>query len=85
MRRRYKPFLQTNNFIKEIITITIIAIATTATNKDYITLYITREDITYRNILRRNKKNLKLNLELLMETNLVNLITNLKDNLINIL
>ena len=85
MWRIYKLFLQTNNFIKEIITITIIAVATTATNKDYIALYIIRKDITYKNILRRSKKSPKLNLGLLIKTNLVNLITDLRDNLINIL
>ena len=56
-----------------------------ATNKDYIALYIIRKDITYRNILKRSKKSLKLNLGLLIETNLANLITDLKDDLINIL
>ena len=85
MRRIYKLFLQTNNFIKKIITITVIAVAITVTDKDYITLYIIRKNIIYKNILKRNKKSLKLNLKLLIETNLVNLITDLKDNLINIL
>ena len=56
-----------------------------ATDRDYIALYIIRKDITYKNILRRSKKSLKPNSELLIKTNLANLITNLKDNLINIL
>ena len=56
-----------------------------ATNKDYITLYITKKDIAHKNILRWSKKSLKLNLGLLIKTNLANLITNLRDNLINIL
>ena len=85
IQRIYKFSLWTNNFIKKTITITVIAIATVATNKDYIALYIIRKDITYRNILRRSKKSLKPNLELLIKINLVNLITNLKNNLINIL
>ena len=85
MWRIYKLFLQTNNFIKEIITITIIAIATAATDRNHIALYIIRKDITYKNILRRSKKSLKLNLGLLTKTNLAYLIINLRDNLINIL
>ena len=91
MQRRYKLFLQTNNFIKKTITITVITIVTvvtpriTATDKDYIALYIIRKDITYKNILRRNKKSLKLSLKLLTETDLINLITDLKNNLTNIL
>ena len=85
MWRIYKLFLQTNNFIKEIITITVIAVVTVATDGDYITLYIIRKDIAYKNILRRSKKSLKLNLKLLIKINLANLITNLRDNLINIL
>ena len=59
MQKIYKFFLQTNNFIKEIITITVIAVATIATNRDYVALYIIRKDITYKNILRRSKKSLK--------------------------
>ena len=85
MRRIYKLFLQTNNFIKEIIIITVIAVATIVTNRDYVALYIIRKDIAYKNILRRSKKSLKLSLELLIEINLANLMTNLRDNLINIL
>ena len=94
MWRKYKLFLQTNNFIKETITITAIAVATaataatpytTATDKDYIALYAIKKDITYKNILRRNKKSLKLSLELLIETDLANLITNLRNNSTNIL
>jgi len=85
MWKRYKLSLQTNNSIEEIITITIITIITTATDKDYVALYIIRKDVTYRNILRRNKKSLKLSLGLLTETSLINLITNLINDLINIL
>ena len=88
IRRRYKPFLQTNNSIKEIITITIVAVAppcTTATKRDHVALYVIGKDITYKGILRRNKKSLKLNLELLIETGSVNLITNLRNDLTNIL
>ena len=75
----------TNNFIKEIITITVITVVTITTNKDHIALYIIRKDITYRNILKRNKKSLKLSLKLLMKTDLANLITYLRNNLTNIL
>jgi len=67
MRRRYKLSLQTNNSIEEIITITTTTVATpyiTTTNRNYVALYIIRKDITYRNILRRNKKSLKLSLEI---------------------
>ena len=91
MWKKYKLSLQTNNFIKEITTITIITIATavtpyiTVTNRDYVALYIIRKDIAYRNILKRNKKSPKLNLKLLIKTDLANLITNLKNDLTNIL
>ena len=91
MQRRYKLFLQTNNSIKEIITITAITVATittpriTATNKDYVALYIIKKDIAYKNILKRNKKSLKLSLELPTETDLANLTTNLRNDLTNIL
>ena len=56
-----------------------------ATNRDYIALYIIKKDIAYGNILRRSKKSLKLNLGLLIKINLANLITDLRDDLINIL
>ena len=63
MWRKYKPFLQTDNSIEEIITIIIVAVVTprtTATERDYIALYITGKDIIYKNILKRSKKSLKL-------------------------
>jgi hypothetical protein len=91
MQRKYKLFLQTDNFIEETITITIITVVTTAapyttiTNKDYITSYIIKKDITHKNILGRSKKSLKLNLELPTKTDLANLITNSRNNLTNIL
>ena len=91
MRKKYKLFLQTNNSIKEITTITVITIATvvtpriTATDRDHISLYVIRKDITYKNILGRNKKSLKPSLKLPIKINLANLITNLRYNLINIL
>jgi len=74
-----------------IITITAITVATiatpyiTATNRNHVALYIIKKDTAYRNILKRSKKSLKLNLKLLIEISLVNLITNLRNNLINIL
>ena len=58
---------------------------TTVTNRDYVTLYVIRKDITYKNILKKNKKSLKLNLKLLIEINLANLITDLRNNSTNIL
>ena len=91
MQKRYKLSLQTNNFIKEIITITVITIAivatlyTTATDKDHVALYIIKKDIAYGNILGRNKKSLKPSLKLPIEIDLVNLTTNLRNDLTNIL
>jgi len=85
MWKRHKLSLQTDNSIEEIITITVITVITAATNKDYVALYVIRKNVAYRNILRRNKKSLKLSLGLLTETSLANLITNLTNNLINIL
>ena len=88
MRRKHKPFLQTDNFIKEIITITIVTVATlriTATKRNHVALYIIGKDITYKDILRRSKKSLKLSLKLLIETGLVNLITDLRNDSTNIL
>ena len=88
MWRRYKSFLQTDNFIKEIITTTVVTAVTpriTATERDYITLYAIGKDVAYRDILKRNKKILKLSLELPIKTGSVNLITDLRNNLTNIL
>ena len=59
--------------------------ATIATDKDYIALHIIRKDIAYKNILKRSKKSPKLSLKLLIKISLINLITNLRDDLINIL
>ena len=74
MQRRYKLFLQTNDFIKKIIIITIITVVTlvtpyiTATNRNYITLYIIKKDAAYKNILRRSKKSLRLSSEISLRT-----------------
>ena len=57
---------------------------TTTTNRDNTASYIIKKDVTYRNILRRNKKSPKLSLELLTETDLANSTTNLKNNSTNI-
>ena len=68
MRRRYKLSLRTDNSIKETTTITVTTVVTaatpyiTATNRNYVTLYIIGKDIAYRNILRRSKKSLKISL-----------------------
>ena len=88
IRRRYKPSLWTDNSIKEIITTTAATVATlyiTATERNHVTLYIIGKDIAYRDILRRNKKSLKLSLELLIEIGLVNSTTDLRNDLTNIL
>jgi hypothetical protein len=88
MWRKYKPSLQTNGFIKEIITIIIATVVIpyiTATERDYIALYVIGKDTTHKDILRRNKKSLKLSLELLIETGSANSITDLRNNLTNIL
>ena len=71
MQRKYKLFLQTDNFIKEIITITVAAVAppcTTVTEKDYVALYIIGKDIAYKNILKRSKKSLRLSLKISLRT-----------------
>ena len=71
MWRKYKPFLQTDNSIKEIIIITITAIVPpyiTATKRDHVALYIIGKDITYKNILKRSKKSPKLSLKINLRT-----------------
>ena len=74
MRRRHKLSLQTNNSIKETITITAITIITvatpciTATDKNHVTLYIIRKNIAYRNILMRSKRSLRLSLKISLRT-----------------
>ena len=71
MRRRYKPSLQTNNFIEEIITIITVAAAPpciTVTERDYVALYIIGKDVAYRNISKRSKKSLKLSLKINLRT-----------------
>ena len=88
MRRRYKPFLQTNNSIKEIIITTRVTAVTpciTVTKRNHIALYVIGKDTAYKKILKRNKKSLKLSSELPIEIGLANLITNLKNDLTNIL
>ena len=52
---------------------------------NYIALYIIRKATNYGTILKKNKKNLKPSLGLPIETSLVNLITDLINDLINIL
>jgi len=52
---------------------------------NYVALYIIRKAADYRTILKKNKKSLKLSLEPLIEISLVNSITNLTNDLINIL
>jgi len=52
---------------------------------NYVALYIIRKAANYRTILKKNKKSLKLSLEPLTEISLVNLTTDLINDLINIL
>ena len=71
MWRKYKPFLQTDNSTEEITTITAVAVVPpciTATERDYIALYIIGKDIIYRYILKRSKKSLRLNLKISLKT-----------------
>ncbi len=71
MRRRHKLSLWTDNSIEETITMTIVIAATphiTATKGNYVTLYIIRKDVAYRNIPRRSKKSLRLSLKISLRT-----------------
>ena len=71
MRRRYKLSLQTNNSIKKTTTMTIAITTTpytTATKGNHVALYIIRKDVTYKNILRRSKKSLRLSLRISLRT-----------------
>ena len=71
MQRKYKLSLWTNDSIEEIITVTIAIAATpyiTATKGNYVALYIIRKDVTYRNILKRNKKSLRLSSKISLRT-----------------
>jgi hypothetical protein len=52
---------------------------------NYVALYITRKATNYKTTPKKNKKSLKLNSGLLIETSLANLITDLTNDLINIL
>jgi len=64
---------------------TVITLYITATERNHVALYVIGKDVAYRDILRRSKKSLKLSLELLIETGLANLITDLRNDLTNIL
>jgi hypothetical protein len=57
----------------------------TVTEKNYIALYIIGKDVAHKDILRRNKKSLKLSLKLPTEIGLTNLITDLRNDSTNIL
>jgi hypothetical protein len=52
---------------------------------NHVALYVIKKAVNHKTTLKKNEKSLKLNLGLLTETSLVNLITNLTNNLINIL
>ena len=47
---------------------TAVTTCTTAIDRNYIVLYITRKDVAYGNILRRSKKSLKLSLKISLRT-----------------
>jgi autonomous glycyl radical cofactor GrcA len=72
--RKYKLSLQTDDFIKEITTITITTVATAVTpyiiitDRNHIALYIIRKDIAHENILKRSKKSPRLNLKISLRT-----------------
>ena len=74
MWRRYKFSLRTNDSIKETITITTTTVITvvtphiTATDRNYVASFVTRRDITYRNILRKSRKSLRLSLRISLRT-----------------
>ena len=51
---------------------------------NYIILYVTKKAVNYGTTLKKNKKSLKLNSGLPTEINLVNLMTDLINDLINI-
>ena len=48
--------------------VTIIPPHITAIKRDYIALYIIGKDITHKNILKRSKKSLRLNLKISLRT-----------------
>ena len=52
---------------------------------NHVALYIIKKAADYGTTPKKNKKNLKLSLGILIETSLINLITNLINNSINIL
>jgi hypothetical protein len=88
MQRRHKPSLQTDDFIKEIIIMTVATAATpctTTTERDHVASYVIGKDVAYGDILRRNKKSPKPSLELLIETGSANLMTDLRNDSTNIL
>ena len=71
MWKKYKLSLRTDNFIEEIITIIIATAAPphiTVTERDHIALYIIGKDIAHKNILKRSKKSLRLNLKISLRT-----------------
>ena len=74
MQRKYKLSLWTNDSIEEITTMiitTIVTIATpctTATDRNHAALCVIRKDVTYRNIPKRSKKSLRLNLRINLRT-----------------
>ena len=67
------------------IIVTAVTPCITATERDHVALYVIGKDIAYKDILKRNKKSLKPSLKLPIETGLANLITDLRNDLTNIL
>ena len=72
-----------NTKIKTITTIAIALISLHVIN--HVALYVTKKAANHGTILRKNKKSLKLSLELPTETSLANLTTNLTNDSINTL
>ena len=70
----------------EIKTITVIVTAFVSLHViNYVALYVIKKAADYKTILKKNEKSLKLNLGLLIEISLANLMTDLINDLINIL
>jgi len=49
-------------------TITVATPYITVTDRNHVALYVIRKDVTYKNILRRSKKSLRLSLEISLKT-----------------
>jgi len=65
--------------------VTATTLCITATERNHVASYVIGKDVAYKDILRRSKKSLKPSSELLIETGLANLTTDLRNDLTNIL